>query len=235
MVNSRRCSSCLQSLAGMKSDARVCRRGKCRAWAQRHPGVPHPSVTLRTCSWCGVSIDHRNGRARFCSKEHSDLSWKAAHPSRVHETKMRYLRSDGGREYQRMYRREHIEARRRWAREARERNPERYRSYWRQWADANPELVRLMSVLRKDRIDGNPDNALVTPRDVRRLIDRFRGCCAYCDRVADPVHLDHVIPVARGGRTSIGNLVPACARCNQTKWATLLSVWRYRELRIRRP
>lgn len=139
--------------------------------------------------------------------------------------------SDKGVAYRRAYQRANAAQRQAWARESRRQDPARYRAYWRRWANENQDAVRLHSLLRQERIAGNPDNAEVTPRDIRRLIERFRGCCAYCGQVADPVHLDHVIPVARGGRTSIGNLVPACGSCNQSKWASLLSVWR---LRIRK-
>ena len=29
--------------------------------------------------------------------------------------------------------------------------------------------------------------------------------------------MDHVIPVARGGRSTRGNVVPACTACNRSK------------------
>lgn len=50
----------------------------------------------------------------------------------------------------------------------------------------------------------------------------LRDCgrrCVYC-AVGLPEELatlDHVIPVARGGTSSPGNLVAACARCNRLK------------------
>ncbi len=51
--------------------------------------------------------------------------------------------------------------------------------------------------------------------------DGFR--CAYCGRgEAEGVklHLDHTVPVARGGRTELKNLVTACATCNIGKSAS---------------
>lgn len=50
--------------------------------------------------------------------------------------------------------------------------------------------------------------------------DGFR--CAYCGRgKADGVllHIDHLVPVARGGRSELDNLVTACASCNLGKSA----------------
>lgn len=46
-----------------------------------------------------------------------------------------------------------------------------------------------------------------------------RGACAYCGRAVKPGELtmDHVVPVARGGRSQKGNVVPACKECNNRK------------------
>ena len=43
--------------------------------------------------------------------------------------------------------------------------------------------------------------------------------CAYCGATA--VHLDHGIPLSRGGLHDIDNLVPACRMCNLHKHAKL--------------
>ncbi len=47
------------------------------------------------------------------------------------------------------------------------------------------------------------------------------GVCRYCGaRVgADALTMDHVVPVARGGTSSRGNVVPACEACNRSKKA----------------
>ena len=48
-----------------------------------------------------------------------------------------------------------------------------------------------------------------------------RGVCHYCGKKVPPEELtmDHVIPVARGGRSTRGNVVPWCSACNKTKSA----------------
>ncbi|MGN0843605.1 MAG: HNH endonuclease [Kiritimatiellia bacterium] len=45
------------------------------------------------------------------------------------------------------------------------------------------------------------------------------GICHYCGKKFPPDQLtmDHVIPVARGGTSTPGNIVPACRACNKTK------------------
>ena len=46
-----------------------------------------------------------------------------------------------------------------------------------------------------------------------------RGVCHYCGKRVPPAELtmDHVVPVARGGRSVRGNVVPACHACNASK------------------
>ena len=48
-----------------------------------------------------------------------------------------------------------------------------------------------------------------------------KGECHYCHRQvgAENLTLDHVIPVARGGRSNRGNCVPCCKECNNKKKA----------------
>lgn len=45
------------------------------------------------------------------------------------------------------------------------------------------------------------------------------GVCHYCGKRvgADALTMDHVVPVSRGGTSTKGNVVPACAACNKTK------------------
>ncbi len=46
-----------------------------------------------------------------------------------------------------------------------------------------------------------------------------KGLCHYCGKKfpAAKLTMDHIVPVARGGTSSKGNVVPACKPCNQSK------------------
>ncbi|HEY2030030.1 MAG TPA: HNH endonuclease [Myxococcales bacterium] len=46
-----------------------------------------------------------------------------------------------------------------------------------------------------------------------------RGVCAYCGNrfPAGQLTMDHVVPVARGGRSVKGNVVASCKDCNNRK------------------
>jgi len=54
-----------------------------------------------------------------------------------------------------------------------------------------------------------------------------KGCCYYCGHSFAPAGLtmDHIVPIARGGRSTKGNLVPACKHCNTKKKQLLPTEW----------
>ena len=103
----------------------------------------------------------------------------------------------------------------------------------RKWIAANPERhaenarrsARNGDIRRKTLIR-NGDMRLVTERDWQRLCARHGNCCFYCGE-AKPLTMDHIIPIARGGRHSIGNLIPACRNCNAQKRTRLIVEWRF--------
>jgi len=63
------------------------------------------------------------------------------------------------------------------------------------------------------------------PNSVREyVIERDARHCSYCSRGGNdwgtgdqPWHIDHVVPVGRGGPTVADNLTLSCARCNLQK------------------
>lgn len=61
------------------------------------------------------------------------------------------------------------------------------------------------------------------PGRIRRAVLLRDGIlCRYCGDVADPLHLDHVVPWSAGGPSTIANLVVACGGCNSRKRARSL-------------
>lgn len=54
-----------------------------------------------------------------------------------------------------------------------------------------------------------------------------KGLCYYCGKAVYPVELtmDHIVPLIRGGRSSRGNVAPACKTCNSKKKYLLPIEW----------
>jgi 5-methylcytosine-specific restriction endonuclease McrA len=56
------------------------------------------------------------------------------------------------------------------------------------------------------------------------ILEEFAGKCAYC-RVVRATTWDHIVPTSRHGRTTPGNVVPACASCNSSKKNQDVWIW----------
>lgn len=54
-----------------------------------------------------------------------------------------------------------------------------------------------------------------------------KGICYYCGGSTPPAELtmDHIVPVARGGKSTKGNVVTACKECNNNKKQLLPMEW----------
>ncbi len=54
-----------------------------------------------------------------------------------------------------------------------------------------------------------------------------KGVCGYCGRPTPPRELtmDHIVPISRGGRSTKGNVIPACKTCNTKKKQLLPMEW----------
>jgi 5-methylcytosine-specific restriction endonuclease McrA len=56
------------------------------------------------------------------------------------------------------------------------------------------------------------------------LLQRWGGC-AYCGAVGVDLQRDCVLPISRGGRYTVDNVVPACASCNASKCNAEVTAW----------
>lgn len=86
------------------------------------------------------------------------------------------------------------------------------------WMKEHPEDVRQWAQRRRARIRGG-GAFTVTTRDLRRTLHRCGSSCVYCGvgLTTETLTWDHAVPLFRGGRHSIGNLLPACKPCNSSK------------------
>lgn len=64
----------------------------------------------------------------------------------------------------------------------------------------------------------------LTPAEWGALLVAHDYRCAYCG-VPGGTHMDHVVPLSRGGENTAANVAPACRACNLSKRALPLDVW----------
>ena len=88
------------------------------------------------------------------------------------------------------------------------------------WRKENNALTRLYSSKRRAIIQSR-GIFTITAKEITQLLSKP---CFYCGAPSE--HIDHIVPIARGGRHSIGNLIQACAKCNQSKNKKFIMEWR---------
>ena len=84
-------------------------------------------------------------------------------------------------------------------------------------------------------LDAIDERALKAERAKARELRKTRwwqqktasGICHYCRRKVgfSSLTMDHIIPLARGGRSTKGNLAPCCKECNTRKKSSLPLEW----------
>jgi 5-methylcytosine-specific restriction endonuclease McrA len=94
------------------------------------------------------------------------------------------------------------------------------------WKAANRHKIRIYAANRRKREASNSGSVKVFERDWLRMLRRHDFRCAYCGIKPEKIHMDHVVPLKKGGRTSIGNVLPSCQHCNNTKSAMFLYAWK---------
>lgn len=110
-------------------------------------------------------------------------------------------------------------------------NQERHRQTSLKWAAENPAKALALGAMRRARkkqATVGDLKAIAAIYEKARSVVRVR--CAYCGRypkVGDR-HVDHVVPLSRGGTHSVDNLAIACARCNLAKHTKTEEEFRWR-------
>ena len=51
------------------------------------------------------------------------------------------------------------------------------------------------------------------------------AACAYCGAIGEPLQRDCILPISRGGRYTLANVVPACRSCNASKCNDEVTSW----------
>lgn len=152
-----------------------------------------------------------------------------------------------GRAYAREYHRQHREKRAAYTKRRRQEHPEAISATFRRYYIRNLERMKqrrrnywanLTAEQKKAYLDRNRHSYLehdarrraqkrgsaIGPVDRRSIVERDNSTCYLCGRKLTDreIHLDHVIPLARGGSHTADNLKVTCRPCNQRKSDKLL-------------
>jgi hypothetical protein len=207
----------------------MCKR--CRLeWQREHK----ESINARGRRWRAENREEYNKSARERRQSRSEIVNKL-------RRKRYQIKVDHKREMNRRYYAEHREKLRELAREKnstpeakkersqknkewRAKNISIIKEKQRQWAINNPEKIREnwhRRRARKKNAEGR-----YTPEDIKKLYEAQKGKCYWCGaKVGVSYHIDHVIPLARGGDNYPSNIVISCPHCNESRKDKLPHEW----------
>lgn len=149
----------------------------------------------RRCKVC--AIDHvlawqRDNRERVNEK---NLEWKASHHAQVLASNSRY----------------------------RTENQETIQRRLEKWRDDHREQRRVEARDYSHRRRAQLMGVTIEPVSREAVWERDKGICHVCHQICDPSrwHLDHIIPLSRGGEHSMANTAVSHVECNLRKGARL--------------
>lgn len=139
-------------------------------------------------------------------------NWEKANPERVLENNRRQYHKDIEKS-----RKDRAARVRKWYAA----HPERGRAAAAEWKRKNRGLATAHENLRRAR-KKEAGIYVILPKEIRRILSSQCVSCGTHDRIG----FDHIVPLARGGRHSIGNLQPMCTPCNSSKNDKTMMEWK---------
>lgn len=96
--------------------------------------------------------------------------------------------------------------------------------HWRYLMDPDYRIYHRQKSKRRKAMERGSIGVHVKPRQIRARFAEFDHRCAYCGAGGD-LHIEHLVPIARGGTHVLGNILPACQRCNFSKREKDAEAW----------
>jgi len=124
-----------------------------------------------------------------------------------------YLKQE---KYYENYRKTHCQDRKKCVRKWRKENPERIKITNKKWVKNNPDKIREYNFKRK--INGTIEKGVVDRVINANILKYGSIICEKCEKEClDNYHIDHIIPISKGGNNDYSNLQILCAHCNLVK------------------
>lgn len=107
-------------------------------------------------------------------------------------------------------------------------NKESLQKYHEQYRQLNPQVSVNAVARRRLRVETTMEGEKAIEDFIKLVRCTRRIACYYCKKLTrgKSAHIDHVVPLSRGGAHSPTNLCASCPPCNREKHAKLLSEWK---------
>lgn len=207
-------------------------------------------IPLKRCPTCGEQKPATTEYFSRANGRYDGLQWRCKECVRAYQKANKRKRAEYNRahyeankerikEYQRVhyeanrermliYRRTHYQANKESIAEDqrvyRKINRERVKEYMRTYHKTH--LEERKALRRRRRARQRSAEGRHTGADIKRQYSAQKGKCYYCGKkVRDKYHVEHVVPLSRGGSDGPDNIVIACPACNLAKHDKLPHEW----------
>ena len=186
--------------------------------------------STKTCTRCGKSkamqyfsmrADRTNAPRSICKECCNLLSaeWRKNNKERQNElTRIWVLNNkERVREHNKAWRKDNKDKIRDWSRDWYLKNTDKAKASSANWLKNNPDAKRVIvnNYRLKKKSTGKLSNDISS-----KLLLLQKNKCACCGKnLRDKYHLDHIIPISRGGKNIDSNIQLLCVTCNLTKGA----------------
>ena len=159
--------------------------------------------------------------------------WRIEHRDEQREYMKQYLAEHRDKELERMkqwrndnpelwkqYLAEHRDERREYMKQWRAEHCDERRGYVEQWHIEHPGMRAVYNHRRRSLINSNGGS--FTADELNALFEQQEGFCFYCGKLLfgsfeTAFHVEHKVPLSRGGSNNIDNIALSCAKCNLSK------------------
>jgi len=104
-------------------------------------------------------------------------------------------------------------------REWRSKNPKRPAELSKNWRDKNKEKSKMVRAASYAKRRAFKVNGSINSSFIKQLMDYQKCMCVVCRKdISKSFHLDHIVPISKGGNSEKYNLQLLCPECNLRKW-----------------
>jgi 5-methylcytosine-specific restriction endonuclease McrA len=174
--------------------------------------------TGKPCKYGHVAPRYvNNGHCLVCSKENQKRFWEREGPERKNARWRKW--AEDNREHRNAYKRSlkwrpSKEAKAKWARE----NPDKIKACYKRYYEKNKDRFRVKVRNRYAMTKGASGAHSLT--EIALLLGEQSNKCVYCrSDLSGGYHVDHRLPLSRGGANDISNIQLLCPPCNLSKGA----------------
>lgn len=173
---------------------------------------------MKPCIKCGSSDRNKQGACKPCKLEISRV-YRAVNKEKCDSTKAKWRAENP--EYNSKYyaenSKEQIANAKKWA----SNNPDKAKSSKKKWVQANREKMNAAGRIYDNnrRVRKLTNGGKLSKGLAGKLFKLQQGKCACCRGPLEKYHLDHMMPIVRGGLNEDTNMQLLCPTCNRQKHA----------------